>query len=148
MVSQQTKDFALINYEKSLGIAKKLNLDASHADLFTRALDTLSSPLGLSGSHQQKQALRASMRAGLTVMQSLSSTEKLAKFITADPRNSIRLLFPSLDFGYSYDPGSKMDLYDYFDTGTERLLMDERLKISAGELVPHIRLAKPMSEQD
>lgn len=85
------------------------------------------------------------MRAGLTVLQSVTGTDKLAKFIDADPRNSIRLLFPSLDFGYSYDAGAKTDLYDYFDTGADRLLMDERDKLSAGELVPHIRLAEPES---
>lgn len=52
MVSTQTKDFAMINYEKSISLAKKLNLYASHATLFTRALDTLTTPLGLSGSPQ------------------------------------------------------------------------------------------------
>jgi len=46
----QTKDFALINYEKSLAIAKKLNLHASHASLFTNVLNTVTSPLGMSGS--------------------------------------------------------------------------------------------------
>lgn len=56
-VSKQTKDFALINYEKSLTLAKKLNLHATHADLFTRTLDILSTPLGLSGSTMQKKAL-------------------------------------------------------------------------------------------
>mmetsp|Transcript_11248 Transcript_11248/g.15168 ORF Transcript_11248/g.15168 Transcript_11248/m.15168 type:complete len:126 (+) Transcript_11248:260-637(+) len=50
LVSMQTKDFALINYEKSLTIAKKLNLHASHADLFTRVVDSVASPFGLSGS--------------------------------------------------------------------------------------------------
>lgn len=50
LISEQTKDFALINYEKSLTIAKKLNLHASHATLFTHFLDSITSPFGLSGS--------------------------------------------------------------------------------------------------
>ena len=143
LVSMQTKDFALINYQKSLEIAKKLNLHASHADLFTRMLDSVSTPFGLSGSQTQKNVLSTSMKTGLSVLQSVTSTDRAAQFINSDAKNSIRLLFPSLDFGYSYDAAAKADLYDYFDTGTERLLMDERQQISVGELIPHVRLAQP-----
>ena len=80
------------------------------------------------------------MKTGLSVLQTVTKTDKAAAFINSDPSNSIRLLFPSLDFGYSYDPKAKMDLYDYFDTGTEKLLMEDRNEITVGELLPHIRL--------
>ena len=136
----QTKDFALINYEKSLAIAKKLNLHASHASLFTNVLNTVTSPLGMSGSDTSKSVLRTGMSTGLQLLQSVTKTDKAANFINQDKSNSIRLLFPSLDFGYSYDAKAKTDLYDYFDTGTDTLLMEERKELSVGELLDHVRI--------
>ena len=35
-------------------------------------------------------------------------------------------MFPSLDFGYSYEPNAQSALYDYFDMGTKELIMDKR----------------------
>ena len=61
LVSLHTKDFALINYEKSLKIAKNLNLYASHANMFTNVLDTMTTPLGLSGSSAQKNMLNTTL---------------------------------------------------------------------------------------
>lgn len=124
MVGLQTKDFAMINYEKSLTIAKKLNLHASHASLFTNVLDTMTAPLGLTGSPTQKSLLSTSMKTGLSLLSKVTDTSKAAHFLNESDKNSIRLLFPSLDFGYSYDAKRKQDLYDYFDTGTDELIMD------------------------
>lgn len=45
LVSLQTKDFAMVNYEKSLKIAKKLNLDASHATMFTNLFSAVTGPI-------------------------------------------------------------------------------------------------------
>ena len=39
MIALLTKDFSLMNYEKSLIIAKKLNLDVKHAQYFTNLLN-------------------------------------------------------------------------------------------------------------
>ena len=144
LVSKQTKDFALINYEKSLTIAKKLNLHASHASLFTNVLDQITTPLGLSGSATQKSILQSSMKTGLSILQMTASTDRLGRFLTQDKGNSIRLLFPSLDFGYKYESEESELLYEYFDTGVERLVMDERHPgmCDVGELVPHIRIVK------
>ena len=58
------------------------------------------------------------MKTGLGVLQGVKGTEEAKAFIEADKKNSIRLLFPSLDFGYSYNASKKSALYDYFDTGT------------------------------
>lgn len=116
----------MINYEKSLTIAKKLNLHASHASLFTNVLDTMTAPLGLTGSPTQKSLLNSSMKTGLSLLSKVTDTSKAANFLKASDKNSIRLLFPSLDFGYTYDTKRKQDLYDYFDTGTEELIMDQR----------------------
>ena len=80
------------------------------------------------------------MSTGLSLLQSVTRTDKAAKFINQDRSNSIRLLFPSLDFGYSYDAEAKTDLYDYFDTGTDKLLMEERKEASVGELLDHVRV--------
>lgn len=138
-MSQMTKDFALVNYEKSLAIAKKLNLYASHASLLTNVLDSVSTPFGLSGSALQKNFLSSTMSTGLKVLNRVTNTRKCADFLNKDESHSIRLLFPSLDFGYSYDSKSRGDLYDYFDTGANALIMDERA-LARGQLVPHIRL--------
>lgn len=35
-------------------------------------------------------------------------------------------MFPSLDFGYSYEPNTQSALYDYFDLGTNEIIMDKR----------------------
>ena len=75
------------------------------------------------------------MKTGLSVLQGVKGTAAAKKLIEADSRNSIRLLFPSLDFGYSYDPAdnqSKNKLNDYFDSGTEKLIMDNRGYPAAG----------------
>ena len=56
------------------------------------------------------------MKTGLGVLQGVKGTEEAKKFIEADKRNSIRLLFPSLDFGYSYDSTQSAELLlKYFD---------------------------------
>ena len=68
LVSLQTKDFALVNYQKSLTIAKKLNLYASHASLLANVLDSISTPFGLSGSQTEKNMLNATMKTGLRVL--------------------------------------------------------------------------------
>ena len=60
------------------------------------------------------------------MLMSIADTEKTAKFIESDKKNSIRLMFPSLDFGYSYEPNAQSALYDYFDSGTDELIMDRR----------------------
>ena len=132
----------MINYEKSLKIAKKLNLNASHASLFTNVFDSLTTPLGLSGSQTSKNMFNASLKTGLNVLQSVTGTSRAADFIKADDKNSIRLLFPSLDFGYSYDPAARGDLYEFFDTGTNNTIMEQR-PLAKGQLLPHIRLSEP-----
>lgn len=37
-VGNLTKEFALLNYQKSINIAKKLNLSSSHAKMFTNSV--------------------------------------------------------------------------------------------------------------
>lgn len=40
LIGRLTKDFALLNYQKSLNIAKKLGLYQSHASLFTNLVSS------------------------------------------------------------------------------------------------------------
>lgn len=81
------------------------------------------------------------MKTGLSLLSSVTNVKKCADFINEDNSNSIRLLFPNLDFGYNYDSTRKHDLYDYFDSGAERLIMDQR-GVTLGDLMPHVRIAE------
>lgn len=92
----------MINYEKSIQLAKKLNLDASLAQGFASVMSKVApSPL-------QKSLLNFGLGLGLQVLQSVASTSALKDYIETDPRNSIRLLFPNLDFNYSYASNSHL----------------------------------------
>ena len=73
------------------------------------------------------------------MLMSIADTEKVAKYIKSDQKNSIRLMFPSLDFGYSYEPNAQSALYDYFDLGTNEIIMDKRT-IDKGQLIQHIKI--------
>ena len=73
------------------------------------------------------------------MLMSIADKGKVAKYIKSDQKNSIRLMFPSLDFGYSYEPNTQSALYDYFDLGTNEIIMDKRT-IDKGQLIPHIKI--------
>ena len=62
----------MINYEKSLAIAKKLNLDANHATLFTNLFSTVTTPL--LNTNLQKNLLQGAMKTGLGVLQGVKGT--------------------------------------------------------------------------
>jgi hypothetical protein len=85
------------------------------------------------------------MSFGLNFLQSVTSTDAAARFINSDESNSIRLLFPNLDFGFSYakEPET-VSLDDYFDAGHSKLIWEDR-PIAAGHLLPHIKLSNDTS---
>ena len=63
-VGSLTKEFSIINYQKSLEIAKKLRLDASHADLFTSLVGVVGNATGVN----QKALLHSGMGLGLNIL--------------------------------------------------------------------------------
>ena len=47
------------------------------------------------------------------MLQEFADLKKAKAFIERDPKNSIRLLFPNLDFNYSYESNAKaMNTFD------------------------------------
>ena len=69
------------------------------------------------------------MSMGLNMMQSITSTDRARDYILANEKNSIRLLFPNLDFGYTYakeDTTGEHLLRDYFDAGDRQLIWEKR----------------------
>jgi 2-polyprenyl-6-methoxyphenol hydroxylase-like FAD-dependent oxidoreductase len=63
-VGNLTKDYALINYEKSLFAAKELKLDKSHADNFTWALNNVGKFIPF---FDPKAALKVGLDIGLNL---------------------------------------------------------------------------------
>ena len=135
LIGDLTKDFALINWEKSLKIARMLGLNASHASMFTSAVENLV-PKG-----QQQQLLNMGINFGLTLAQGFSQTtsryDEVRKFLAVDPKHSIRLLFPNLDFNYNYD--SKEFLTRHFDDPYIQMPLSE------GSLIPSPKVRQLMA---
>lgn len=100
-----TKDLALINYQKSIEIAKRLGLNPDHADIFTRMVSAyapssqslIGSVFGLNGTN----LLQRGVKIGLSVASGFDRSI-VANYINKSRKNSIRLLFPNLDFGFTY----------------------------------------------
>ena len=68
-MSELTRDFSLINYEKSLKIAQKLNLDVRHANLVSDAVSGFGSLFGSNvPGIDQKKILTGAMSMGLNMM--------------------------------------------------------------------------------
>ena len=64
-------------------------------------------------------------------------TNKLRRFLLADPNNSIKLLFPNLDFNLSSDTPDTNFLSKHFDDGP---VFTRLPTLEVGSLVPHIRI--------
>lgn len=80
-----------------------LRLDKSQAETYSKVVDTA---LTFFPFVDKKTVLRMGLDLGLVLAEkSLELTEQdkaVHIFLTEDPRNSIRLLFPNLDFSYAY----------------------------------------------
>ena len=89
----------------------------------------------------EKAMVKTGMSLGLNILQSVTNTDECAKYINARKQNSIRLLFPNLDFGYKYP------VYGH-DNFTETRYMAQKFdeeeilsrRVTVGQLIPHIRL--------
>lgn len=79
-MSEETREFSLINYEKSLKIAQKMNLYASHATAFSTVVNGFGSIFG-NNLIDQKKLLSGGMKIGLTAIQGISGTKRAANFI-------------------------------------------------------------------
>lgn len=58
--------------------------------------------------------LKAGMGIGLNLASKLNR-KNVAEFINKDQKNSIRLLYPNLDFGYSYSKDYHNFLQNFWD---------------------------------
>jgi len=101
-----------------LEIAKQLGLNPSHANIFTSLVSAYapssSSLLGSLLGIDKNSLLKQGVNIGLNVASRFDRT-KVAQFINKNKKNSIRLLFPNLDFGYSYRKDDRDFLYKWFD---------------------------------
>ena len=88
-----TRDFAQKNFDKSIYLAKMLNLSKDNMDMFQTAVGTLLP------SFLQKTTLHTGVKIGLTAGLTVANSESAKHFIESDNKNSIRLMFPNLDFG-------------------------------------------------
>jgi len=121
----------VINYRKSLDLAKRLNLDAQHARTFASLLHTVTP------SQVQKPFLNFGLGLGLKLLQSTADTHRLKEYIESDPRHSIRLLFPNLDFNYNYVADDH--LIKLFDEPYQPIGLKQMC------LLPHIKLQSKAS---
>ena len=115
----------MINYEKSIKLAKMLNLSKGNLDLYQSAIEFLPSFL-------QKPALHQGINIGLNVGLSLASENKVREFIEADNANTIRLMFPNMDFGFNYKNEEMRKNWD------KDIVPPPKFEV--GGLVPHIKL--------
>ena len=97
LIGQLTRDFAQKNFDKSIFLAKLLNLSKDNMDMFQSVVGTVLP------SFLQKTALHTGVSIGLTAGLSVASSTSSKEFIESDNANSIRLMFPNLDFGQVYD---------------------------------------------
>lgn len=95
-----------------------MGLNPSYADIFTRMVSTYapsgSSVIGSLLGLNKSNLLQSGVKFGLNVASKLDRSE-VANFINRDKKNTIRLLFPNLDFGYSYKKDYHNFLYKWFD---------------------------------
>lgn len=116
-----------------------MNLSTKHADAFTSIVGTIGRTTGI--GLNEKAMLQGGLGLGLNLLQSMTNTDDCAKHINARKQNSIRLLFPNLDFGYSYP-------VEGHNSSAEHKYMVQRFdeeeilsrRVTPGQLMPHIRL--------
>ena len=90
------RNFSIENYKKQIRLSEMMNLSKSNLDYFSSGLSSLLP------SYLQKPALESGISVGLKVFLGFADVPKIAKFINADNENTIRLMFPNLDFNSAY----------------------------------------------
>lgn len=102
------KDFSLLNYNKSFKIATKLGLHADAAKLFTNVVSNIPEFL-------QKSTLEVGLGIGLKLSANVIPLNGLKKFLDSEQKNSIRLLYPNIDFNYSQTHENDIHLKETWD---------------------------------
>ena len=77
------------------------------------------------------------MSIGLNVGLNLASTKKVKDFIESDNKNSIRLMFPNLDFNFDHNSEKLREIWDSD--------IFEKPSYEIGTLAPHIILEDGLS---
>ena len=130
----------MINYHKSHLIAQKLGLYQSNVDLLSRVVQTIApsqeSFVGQLTGITQKSVFDTGVSVGRGVMNRVFSKKAAGSFIQQSPQNSIRLLFPNLDFNYSYNDSCRRMLTENFDTD----VYEAKSRLAVGDLIPHLKL--------
>ncbi len=115
-----------------------LGLDKRAAETLKDAVDWFALPSFI----DKKKVLKFGLDLGLTLAESATSLLKREKtvnqFLTSHPKNSIRLLFPNLDFSYSY-PTSIHDQKLHSEFLKMNFDLDQYIPYHGiGSLIPHI----------
>lgn len=136
LIGTLTKDFAMINFQKSLNIATKLGLYQNNAKMLTDLVSTLApskdSFFGRLTGINQNSLFESGVAVGLSVAGAVFNTKRCKQYIEHDPANSIRLLYPNLDFNYSYNSECARFLTQSFDNP----VYVKRDKLTVGDLIP------------
>ncbi len=129
----------MVNYEKGVIIAKKLDLDKDLAEMYTDAVDRF-----LPDFMPKKTFLQAGLSIGLwkaEITKSLTSREnELCRFLASSKRNSIKLMFPNLDFSYAYP--ETYDLREKHDAFMKDNFDEDQWKpwVGIGSLIPQLKI--------
>lgn len=136
-----TRDLAMVNYEKGVTIAQKLDLNKNLAEMYTDAVDKY-----LPSFLPKKEIHRVGLDIGLwkaTLTKAFTSAEnELCRFLAESKKNSIKLMFPNLDFSYAYPQ-------TYDDKQKHEAFLKANFDedqwqpwLGLGSLVPHVKLSQ------
>lgn len=129
----------MVNYEKGVTIAKRLDLDKDLAEIYTNAVDRF-----LPDFLPKKDILKAGLNLGLwkaELTKTYTSREnELCRFLASSKKNSIKLMFPNLDFSYAYP--ETLDLRQRHEAFMKDNFDEDQWKpwTGVGSLIPHVKI--------
>ncbi|CDW87725.1 polyketide hydroxylase-like [Stylonychia lemnae] len=140
-IGEVTRDLAMINYEKSIIIAGKLDLDKKQAEYFNSVVKNyIPDFLPIDKKKLFKFGMDLGLMKAQMTMKLTNSEEVVSKYLASDKKHSIKLMFPNLDFAYAY-PADDYEAFAHAHFMKDHFDNDEQAHfLGLGTLVPHIRI--------
>lgn len=115
----------MVNYQKSVDLAKGMFLNKSNLETFDSIVQTIVP------SFLQKRVFQTGMNTGLKIASQIVPSTKTKAFVENENKNTIRLTFPNLDFG---GPNEQFLRQNWDEDVFKANCTD------IGSIVPHLRL--------
>ena len=139
-IAELTAEFAMKNYYKQVKISDQMNLSKENLELYQSVVSSAVP------SFLQRSVFQTGISIGLNVAALTLDHSHIQKLISSDNANTIRLMFPNLDFNQTY-PQSEQDDEKWREHIRKTWDSDKVSLFSGpGTLIPHIILSKTSRE--